>query len=415
LLDRGTLRAVRPIIELWRHEPQARAFFAAVGQGSLATGAAYVAVMLIAYERLGSAFAASLILLAEILPGMLAGPFIGAWLDRRDRLRWAIVADVVRAVALAAMIVLPGAVSLLALAVVIGVAGTAFRPAAFALLPSVVGEPRRMAATAVWVGLFDAGMMIGPALAAGALVLGGAMVVLAATAALFAGSAVLFTRVRLVSEPLREPGEEASLVDSAREGLRFVARDRVMRVLVSGSGVIVLAAGMMNVAEVLFAQRDLRVGGAGFAALVAVFGVGATLGSIVSARSETLAHLKRGYLAGLVLLAAGLIASAAAPSPAFAIASFFVTGFGNSISITHDRGLLQHIVPGRMLSRAHALTNTIESWGFAGAALLGGTLATVLGARGVFAVSGVALLLVAAVAGRALLPRSLPRPEPLPA
>ncbi len=81
--------------------------------------------------------------------------------------------------------------------------------------------------------------------------------------------------------------------------------------------------------------------------------------------------------------------------------------------MTHDRGLLQQLVPARMLSRTHALYGTIEAWGFAGAAVLGGTLATVLGARGVFAVSGLALLLVTAVAARTLLrverlPHALP-------
>ena len=53
--------------------------------------------MLVAYERLGSAWAASLILLADMLPSMLLGPLVGAWLDRHDRLRCAIVADVLRA------------------------------------------------------------------------------------------------------------------------------------------------------------------------------------------------------------------------------------------------------------------------------------------------------------------------------
>ena len=183
--------------------------------------------------------------------------------------------------------------------------------------------------------------------------------------------------------------------------------------LVAGTGVIVLASGMMNVAEVLLAQRDLHVGGTGFAAMVAVFGIGATLGSVASAGSETLTRLKLGYIGGLVLIAAGLLGSALAPSLVWALASFFVTGFGSAYSMTHDRGLIQHLVPGQMLSRTHALNGTIEAWGFAGAALLGGTLATLLGARGVFAVSGVALLLVAAVAGRALLrpathPLSLP-------
>src|SRR3954470_6811001 len=102
------------LLELWRREPGARPFFIAVTQGALATGAAYVAVMLVAYERLGSAWAGAGIPLAEMLPGMLAGPLIGAWLDRRDRLRCVIAAEAVRAAALAGMIVLAGRVTLVA-------------------------------------------------------------------------------------------------------------------------------------------------------------------------------------------------------------------------------------------------------------------------------------------------------------
>src|SRR3954470_11894454 len=108
------------LLELWRREPGARPFFIAVTQGSLATGAAYVAVMLVAYERLGSGRAAAAVLLGEMAPGVLFGPLIGAWLDRRDRLRCAIVAETVRAAALGAMIVVPGAAGLLALALITG-------------------------------------------------------------------------------------------------------------------------------------------------------------------------------------------------------------------------------------------------------------------------------------------------------
>lgn len=391
-------------VQIWTKEPGARPFFGAFASGSLATGAAYIAVMLVAYDRFGSAWASAAVLLAEMLPGMLAGPLIGAWLDRRDRLHCALVADLVRGAAFAALIVLPGIVSLLAVAVVTGLATTVFRPAAFALLPSAVSPERRMAANALWGALGDAGTMIGPALAAGALVLAGASGLLAATAALFAVSALLLTRVRLVSEPERDTAD-GSLVEGTREGLRFVARDRTLRVLIGATGVIVLAAGMMNVAEVLLAKRELAVSGVGFAAMVGVFGVGAVLGSLASARNTTIAQLKRGFLGGLVLLGAGLIGSALAPSLGWALASFVVTGFACSATMTHDRGLRQRLVPGRMLSRTHALVGTLESWGFAGAALLGGTLASLLGARGVFAVSGIALLVIAAAAASALFPQ----------
>jgi MFS family permease len=396
---------MKRIVDLFRQEPGARVFFAALGCGALGGGASYVAVMLVAYERLGSAWAASAVLLADVLPGMLLGPVIGTWLDRRDRLRSAMVSDVVRAAALGAMVFAPGAVSLVALALVMGLAGTVFRPAAFALLPATVAEERRMAATALWGAMSDAGMRVGPALAGGVLVLGGAGALLGATAALFTASAVLLARTRLASVPEQEQ-DEVSLAAGTREGLRFVARDRVLRVTITGTGVIVLASGMMNVVEVLLAERELGVGGTGFAAMVAVFGIGAVLGSLAGARSETLPALKRGYLGGLVVLAAGLLGSALAPNLGVVLVSFFITGFGSSTSMTHDRGMLQHLVPAQMLSRAHALVGTLESWGFAGAALLGGTLATLLGARGVFAVSGASLLIVSTAAAVALLASS---------
>jgi MFS family permease len=404
---------MRPLIDLWRSEKGARAFFVALVQGSLGTGASYVAVMLVAYDRLGSAWAASLILLADLLPSMLVGPLVGAWLDRHDRLRCAIVADVLRAAALTGMFLCGGALPLLAFAVVMGVGHTVFRPAAFAMLGSVVSEPRRMVATAAWGAIMDAGTMLGPALAAGALVLGGTSALLAVNAALFLASAVLLTRVRPVSAPERDEETGDSLVESTREGLRFVRGDRVLRLLVGGTGVIVLAAGMMNVAEVVLAQRELKVGGTGFAAMVAVFGIGAVLGSLASAHSTTLGRLKLGYVGGLGILALGLLGSALATSLPLALITFFITGLGNAASMTHDRGLLQQLVPARMLSRTHALHGSIEAWSLAGSALLGGTLATVLGARGVFAVAGLALLLVTAVAARTLL-RAAPEAHSLP-
>jgi MFS family permease len=225
----------------------------------------------------------------------------------------------------------------------------------------------------------------------------GSTALLAVNAAMFVASAGLLTRVRLVSVPERDEESDDSLVESTREGLRFVRGDRVLRLLVGGTGVIVLAAGMMNVAEVVLAQQDLKVGGTGFAAMVAVFGIGAVLGSLASAHSDTLGRLKVGYVGGLGILAVG---SALATSLPLALISFFVTGLGNAASMTHDRGLLQQLVPARMLSRTHAIYGTIEAWGLAGSAVLGGTLATVLGARGVFAISGLALLLVTAAMPR---------------
>jgi MFS family permease len=56
-------------------------------QSELGTGAAYVALLLVAYERLHSGWAIALVLLADFLSGIvLAAPF-GALADRLPRRR----------------------------------------------------------------------------------------------------------------------------------------------------------------------------------------------------------------------------------------------------------------------------------------------------------------------------------------
>lgn len=55
----------------------ARGFFVAHSQSSLGTGAGYVALLIVAYERLRSPLAVSLILLADILPTAPLGPLAG--------------------------------------------------------------------------------------------------------------------------------------------------------------------------------------------------------------------------------------------------------------------------------------------------------------------------------------------------
>ncbi len=60
-------------LELLRLEPRARLFFGVLTQSSLGTGAGYVALLLIAYDRYRSPWAISLVLAADLLPAMFLG------------------------------------------------------------------------------------------------------------------------------------------------------------------------------------------------------------------------------------------------------------------------------------------------------------------------------------------------------
>ena len=57
-------------------QPTLRRFFIAHGQSQLGTGAGYVALVLIAYQRLHSGWAIALVLLADFLPGIGLPPAV---------------------------------------------------------------------------------------------------------------------------------------------------------------------------------------------------------------------------------------------------------------------------------------------------------------------------------------------------
>src|SRR5918992_3921292 len=90
---------MRSTLDLLRTERRARLFFVAHAQSSIGTGAGYVALVVIAYDRFRSPWAISLVLLADFLPAMVLGPVFGAAADRWSRRACAIASDVARAVA----------------------------------------------------------------------------------------------------------------------------------------------------------------------------------------------------------------------------------------------------------------------------------------------------------------------------
>ena len=86
-------------VDLLRHEPRARVFFLRSGSVRARHRRGVRRSAAVAYERFDSAWAISLVLLADLVPAMLLGPVFGAAADRWSRRGCMVVADVLRAVA----------------------------------------------------------------------------------------------------------------------------------------------------------------------------------------------------------------------------------------------------------------------------------------------------------------------------
>jgi MFS family permease len=301
---------------------------------------------------------------------------------------------------------------MIALALLAGAGSALFRPATSALLPSLVPDTRLPAANALYSVTRDCGQLLGPACAGGILLVTGPETVIALNAVTFAASALLLSRLAGHLRPIgtgAAPGEPVPATVAG--GVAAIFREPVTRTLMLTSGAMILAAGMMNIAELVLAERELGAGRTGFALLVSAYGFGLVGGSLIGARDAGWDGLRRRYLSGLGLMSLGLAGSAVAPVLGLALLTFAVTGAGNGLFLVSDRVMLQRLVPRRLHGRAFGLLDSIDSWGFGAALLVSGLLATTAGGRAVFATAAAGSLLVTLAAAHALrtrAPRTLP-------
>jgi MFS family permease len=384
------------VSQLLREERQARRFFLAYAQSTLGTGAAYVAILLVAYERLHSPWAISLVLLAEIAPPIFLGPLFGAAVDRWSRRGAAILADSVRALAFVGIAFTNSFPTTFVLALLAG-AGTALsKPAIMASLPSIISAPRLAQGTALYGALTEIGLTAGPGVAAVILLFAGPTVLLAANAATFAISAALLSTLRFGARAEAEaPVARPTLLREARDGIGVAFRDRVIRTVIVATSSILFFGGSVNVAELLFSNQ-LGAGRIGYALLVTLSGVGIVVGSLSGKGGGAVAHLERRFLLGLALCAAGCLG--AGISPVFAGVAVGVTfaGLGNGMVIVFQRLILQARVTEGLLGRVFGVQVATDGVAFTSSYLLAGVLLTFTGPRTMFIVAGVGGGLVAA-------------------
>jgi MFS family permease len=395
---------------LWRHEPRARPYFFAVGQSAIGTGAGYVALLLVAYDRLASPWAISLVLLADLVPAILLGPLLGSLVDRVDRLRCAIAADLLCAAAIAAIAIGGGFALLLALALVAGVGNALFRPASAALMPALVPEEHLPAANGLYRALRDSGVMLGPAIAALTLLVTGPTALLLVNAATFAASAALLSLLRrdrtsAVASPTEAAAPAGSLLAETRAGLRTIARLPAVPALLAACSAAALFGGLMNVAELILARDELHGGAAGYGLLVAAYGCGQVSGAIIGARDGDDAVMRSRLLAALGLLGTGLALSGLAGHLAVAAATFLLTGLGTGLLLVSSGILLQRLVPPALHGRAFGTVGALEALALAIAFSGSGVLVAVVGVRGLFFLAGGGMLAVAVACAPSLTAR----------
>jgi MFS family permease len=242
---------------------------------------------------------------------------------------------------------------------------------------------------------FTAGAAAGPALGGLVVAGGGVETALFADAASFLAVAALLAARRLPT-PESEPGERGWGLRLKR-GLAYVRERPALRRLLGAQAVAFIFFATVIPIEVAFAKETLDAGDLGYGTLLASWGVGMVVGSLLftALRGASLPGL---LAVSTLAIGCAYLGTAAAPSLAVACAAAAIGGAGNGVQwvalVTAVQELTRSTYQARVLALLEALASAMPGVGF----LLGGVVAAVLDPRASFAVAGIGVLCVLAVA-----------------
>jgi MFS family permease len=283
----------------------------------------------------------------------------------------------------------------------LALAGRALTRAVVARALEPTGELR--AGNAVLNVAFTGGAALGPALA-GLVVAGfGVQSALLLDAVSFYIVAwILFSAGEM---PQAEP-ESGRMRDRVRAGIAYVRRETVLRNILTAQGLAFVFFAAVLPIEVVYAKESLGVGDTGYGLILASWGAGMLLGSLIFARvrETSLAHQ---LFFSTLAIGAGYLGLAAAPTLAAACAASVLGGAGNGIqwvaAISAVQELTAETMQARVMSVLESIGAAMPGVGFA----LGGLIAALGSPRLTFFVAGSGVVVIVVVMALVLGARGL--------
>jgi MFS family permease len=355
-------------------------------------------IALVAYPWLASTvtrdgFLLGLVVFASRAPWLLFSLPAGAVIDRVDRRRLIVSADLVRClltagVAVAVLVAGPDGVGtsrpglvltcLVLAAFLLGAAEVLRDSASQTILPSLVDKAALERANGrLWAGETVANSFVGPPLAGPLLAVAMALPFLV-DAGTFAVAAGL---VALIGGEIARPhraGPRTTLRADVREGVAWLWAHPLFRPLALVLGVMNGLATMATATLVLYAQEVLSLDATGFGVLTTAGAAGAVLGALTAARVTARIGKPLSLFSCLWGSVVGYLAIGLTSSPVLVWAMFAMVAYVGTLWNVITVSLRQRVIPDHLLGRVNSVYRFF-GWGMISVgALLGGALVSVL-------------------------------------
>lgn len=320
----------------------------------------YIAVQTLVFELTKSGLATGLALITSTLPAFFLTPLAGAVVDRFDRRKIMIAADVARTLIALGMLLVRTSDQIWVIYVLMAmliVFGSFFNPASSAAIPNLVSKQDLYAANALSNSTWGLMLAVGAFAGGVALAVFGQDVAFIINSLSFAFSALMLFLVR---KPFAEHGtphtHRLNPFADFNEGLRYAwHRPQTLALLTVKAGGA-LAAGVILLLTV-FSFQIFNNGGLGLGLLQFARGIGILIGPILVAPivAGRIGRAEQVIAGGFLLAGISYLFFGAAPSIALAMIAvvFAHIGWGSNWSLSAT--VLQHLTPDKMRGRIFAI------------------------------------------------------------
>ncbi|HEX6472157.1 MAG TPA: MFS transporter [Streptosporangiaceae bacterium] len=368
-----------------------------------------IALMMLVLRLSGSTTAVGGVLVLQLLPSAVAAPMVSRLVSRVDRRQVMLACDAIRAV-LAVLLPLISVIGWVYLwAFMLQVVGLAFLPARDAATPVLAGLPegehdgderdkeaRLSAANALILATGYGAIPFGAGLFALIVTVGNAiglptavqfLVAFWVDALTYVASYAAIRGIGDLGHRLRQSADPAGAavdVPAARRRqpesfrLREVARYPVARTVVGATLVAVLGLGALFSLGAVFVDKTVGAGPVGFGALVAMFGVGAVTGLVVSRVLAGRAR-DRQLRVAVALQGATIVSMTIIAMLPLTLVGAAVFGAAVTSALLNAIGLLQDSLTGAARDLALSAFHLTLRGGLALSALLAGAAADLVG------------------------------------
>ena len=311
-----------------------------------------LAASIYVYNLTGSTLSVGLMLMATAAPSLLVGLFAGVFVDRYDRKRIMIIADVTRGVLilLVPFLVPLNIAWLYVIVAIISAIGQFFDPAHEAVLPEVASDEELAAANSL-IAISSFGSTAVGFAAAGLIASVDINWAFYGNALAFFFSAVCVSLIRI--KPIQAEGETTAglVLINLRAGMNKLVSTPILRELFSVQVVVLISFGLTNTLLLPFALTELNATEFEYGLQEGLTSIGFVVGSLLMAK--VFDRLHTGAWLAISFLGMGIIGVVYSTLQSVPLAIILITfsGFFNAPSSIGRRVIVQRYTPAEMRGR----------------------------------------------------------------